>query len=308
MLQAGRSGFRGIYPMVYSLFDSGGQLSRPAMRCQLTALAASGAHGIAVLGLASEVNKLTLRERRMLLDWVAEDRPSNLPLAATVAEPSIEGQIEFVKEAAKLGASWVILQPPQVKGVPEAELIRFFGAIAERSPVPVGIQNAPQYLGVGLSPKGLATLARVHPNVTIAKLEATALGVQQVIEESSGALDVFNGRGGIEMTDSLRAGAVGIIPGAETTDILVKVFNAMAVGDAETADDDYATVLPLLTFLMDSIDSFLVYGKQVMGSRLGMTEISVRVPYTPASKFGEALVARYVAKLSSFPSVSVIAK
>jgi 4-hydroxy-tetrahydrodipicolinate synthase len=221
--------------MVYALFDREGGLSRQAMRRQVQAMLAHKVHGIAVLGLASEVGRLAPAERRRLMEWVAEDIGGKVPLAVTIAEGSVDGQIEFVGAAAALGARWVILQPPPVKHVPEGELIRFFGAVADRSPLPVAIQNAPDYLGIGLSGPGLKALNRAHPNVVIAKLEATAIGIARVIDETEGAIEVFNGRGGLEITDALRAGAVGIIPGGETFDRQVALFDAFVAGTAEGA-------------------------------------------------------------------------
>ena len=291
-----RSGFSGVYPVAYALFDEAGNLARDAMRRQIDAMVSHGVHGVAVLGLASEVNKLAFAERVRLLEWVAEDLDGRAPLAVTIAEPSIASQIDLVKAAAGYGARWVILQPPPVKGVPEAELIRFFGAVADKSPITVAIQNAPQYLGIGLSVAGVKALNRAHPNVGIVKLEATALAISSFVEETEGAIDVFNGRGGIEITDSMRAGAVGNVPGGETFDVLVKVFNLMAARTAEgeaEAERLYRGVLPLLDFLMESMDTFLVYGKQVLGHRLGIHETNSRPPFSPATPFGSAIAQRH---------------
>jgi len=249
-----------------------------------------------VLGLASEVNKLSTAERRQLMEWVAEDIDGKVPLAVTVAETSVGGQVDFVRAAAAIGAKWVILQPPPVKHVPESELVRFFGAIAEASPIPVGIQNAPEYLGIGLSHAGILALHRAHANFAIVKLEATAVAIARLLEEVGGELDVFNGRDGIEMMDSLRAGAVGIIPGGEAFDILARIFDHMAAGgakDVEMAERLYEKVLPLLIFLMESMDTFLVYGKPVLGHRLGIAEIEARLPATPPTAFGLAAAKRY---------------
>ena len=44
---------------------------------------------------------------------------------------------------------------------------------------------------------------------------------------------------------------------------------------------------------MESMDTFLVYGKPVLGHRLGITEIQPRIPSTPASAFGLAMAKRY---------------
>ena len=295
-----RSGFSGVYPMVFALFDAQGRLAREPMRRQVEAIIQHKAHGVAILGMATEVNKLSTAERRTLLDWVAEDVADAVPLAVTVAETSIPGQIEFVKAAAAAGAKWAILQPPPVKNVPEAELIRFFGTVADASPNSVGIQNAPEYLGIGLSHGGILELHRAHPNVAIVKLEATALSIARLIERVEGTLDVFNGRDGIEMINSIRAGAVGIIPGAEVFDVIVRIFDLMAENTTKSlvaADQLYQSILPLLVVLMDSMDTFLVYGKQIIGRRLGIDAIDARIPYSPPSEFGLATMRRYAAAL-----------
>src|SRR5215471_19079701 len=228
-----KSGFFGVYPMVYALFDKNGNLSREPMRRQVGAMLKHNVHGIGVLGLASEVNKLSTAERRQLMEWVAEDIDGKIPVAVTVAETSVGGQIEFVKAAAAVGAKWAILQPPPVKHVPESELLRFFGAVVDSSPIPIAIQNAPEYLGIGLSNAGIRTLHRAHANFAIVKVEATAIAVARLLDEVEGDVDVFNGRDGIEMLDSIRAGAVGIIPGGEAFDVLARIFDHMASGTDE---------------------------------------------------------------------------
>ena len=291
-----KSGFSGVYPMVYALFDKKGNLARDPMRRQVQSMLKHRVHGIGVLGLASEVNKLSTAERRKLMEWVAEDIDGKVPLAVTVAEASTAGQAEFVKAAAAVGAKWAILQPPPVKHVPESELVRFFGTVADASPIPIAIQNAPEYLGIGLSPAGIRALHRAHPNFAIVKLEATAIAVAQLRAETDEEVDVFNGRDGIEMLDSMRAGAVGIIPGGEAFDILVRAFDHMASGTAEGVEEAellYAKVLPLLIMLMESMDTFLVYGKPVLGHRLGIAETQPRLPSTPPTTFGLAVAKRY---------------
>src|ERR1041385_6655036 len=54
-----RSGFFGVYPMVYALFDKRGNLARESTRRQVVAMLKHRVHGVAVLGLATEVNKLS---------------------------------------------------------------------------------------------------------------------------------------------------------------------------------------------------------------------------------------------------------
>ncbi|MDA8051645.1 MAG: dihydrodipicolinate synthase family protein [Rhodospirillales bacterium] len=294
-----KSGFAGIYPMVYAIFDSAGRLSADATRLQVKAMLRHKVHGIGVLGLASETNKLTLAERHELMERVAEAAGGSVPLAVTISEPNVAAATAFARAAATAGAHWVILQPPPVRGLPEAELVRFFGAVADVCPLPVGIQNAPEYLGIGLSSEGLIALVRAHPNVVIAKVEASGLAIDRLNAILEGSVDIFNGRGGIDMIDALRAGAVGIIPGAECFDVLRSIFDDLSApgGDADRAAQRYAAILPLLVFLMESMDTFIVYGKEVLRCRLGLGEIHQRLPASPATPFGLYSARRYAAAL-----------
>ena len=65
--------FRGIYPILYAFFGADGRLDEAAMRRQVQCCLAGGAHGLAVLGLATEVNKLSAAEKRDVVRWSAEE-------------------------------------------------------------------------------------------------------------------------------------------------------------------------------------------------------------------------------------------
>jgi 2-keto-3-deoxy-L-arabinonate dehydratase len=295
--------FGGIYPMLYAFFDARGGLDRGAMRAQVEHCLETGAHGVAVLGLATEVAKLEAQERRALMEWVAEDLDGRLPLAITVFGATPVEQIAFVRAAAERGANWVILQPPRREGLGEADLVRFFGEVADASPVPVAIQNAPQYIGVGLTDAGLDTLSREHPNVRMVKAEGSALEARALIELCAGRMAVWGGRGGLELTDNLRAGCSGMIPSVESCHVQSRIFDFMQTGraeDEEEAERLYAAILPLITFLMQSIDRFLCYGKRLTAKRIGAPEVHDRQPAEAPSAFGLACMERHAAVLDSF--------
>jgi 4-hydroxy-tetrahydrodipicolinate synthase len=232
--------------------------------------------------------------------WLAEDVAGRLPIAITVFGATPAEQIGYVRAAAELGAAWVILQPPQVNPVGETDLIRFFGEVMDASPIPVAIQNAPQYLGAGLSDDGLRTLCRNHANFTLLKGEGSALQIAETIQAVDGALAVFNGRGGLELTDNLRAGCKGMIPAPECADVQVRIYERMRAADEAEAERLYANVLPLITFLMQSVDQFLCYGKRLTARRLGLGEVHDREPCQRPTELGLAVLQRYGQDLGPF--------
>jgi 4-hydroxy-tetrahydrodipicolinate synthase len=286
----------GIWPILYAFFTRDGRLDREAMRRQTKAVLASGAPGMAVLGLATEVGKLSPAERLQVVEWAAEDLGGRIPLAVTIFGATPAEQSAAVRQAAACGAAWVILQPPRQPGITEAELIDFFGAVIERSPVPAGIQNAPDLIGIGLGPGGIAELARRHENFTVLKGEGPATLIARVVEETDGKLAVLNGRGGLELPDNLRAGCSGLIPAPDCFEPQIAIYEAMRRGDEAEAERIYREILPAIVFVMQSVDHLICYGKRLTAARLGL-EVFDRAPGLLPNAFGEAAVARFAKAL-----------
>lgn len=293
-------GAHGVWPMLYAFFDRFGAVDRGAMRAQAEAIVAVGAHGAAALGLATETAKLTPTERRRIVAWLAEDLGGRLPFAVTVTGASQGEQIEYLRAAADAGAAWAILQPPGGRASSEGELMRFLASVIKVSPIPVGIQNAPAYLPASLSDPALSRLAGENPSFRFLKGEGPALALAETIRATGGALTVFNGRGGLEMPDNIRAGCAGIIPALDCADVQVRIYRAMREGREEEAEQLYASTLPLTTFLMQSIDQFLCYGKRLTARRLGLGEVHDRAPAQAPTEAGLASLERYGAGLGEF--------
>jgi len=296
MTGATQSGFFGVYPMLLAYYRADGELDLPAIAAQSDVLVRHGAHGCAVMGLGTEVNKLSSAERRQVIEAVAERLNGRLPLSVTIGENNVAGQIEFARAAQAVGADWLVLQPPTVGDLPEREVLRFFGKVADALELPFGIQNAPQYLGIGLSNAGLRELRAQHENFRIVKIEDKPLALPPLLEETKGELDVFVGRAGLEAVEALRAGAAGLIPGFETVDRITALYDCLADGRDEGAEEIYRGVEPALLFMLKSINHFVTYSREVAGRRLGHDGIHHRlgVEVTP---LGTSIVERLAREL-----------
>lgn len=288
---------RGIYPMQYAFFGRNGNLDRAATRRQVDVAVASGAHGVAVLGLATEVNKLSVDERFTLVDWVAEDLAGRLPLVVTVAGATVEAQQSLARHAARAGAAWLVLQPPPERGKPQGYYIDFFAQVMASTDRPVAIQNAPEYTGIGLSDDELVALAGGFPHFRLIKAEGSATAVRSTIEALPG-FRVLNGRGGLELMDNLRAGCSGMIPATDSFDYQVRIFEAIAAGHIDEAAQLYQRILPAVVFVMQSLDALICYGKRLAALRMGAVgEVVDRAPAMEPSEFGLECLRRYAEDL-----------
>lgn len=129
----------------------------------------------------------------------------------TIADVTCEGvqpAVELALLAAEAGANAVVsLTPHQYRNImygPDAQML-FFRALADRSPLPVIIHNAPQWTGVDLLPETVAALSQ-HPNIV-------------------GAIETGTPTGRIAHVRSLVGKEFGILAGTET-----QVLEALQTG------------------------------------------------------------------------------
>ena len=288
----------GIHAILYAFFDRDEKLDRAAMKRQTEICIAAKVHGLAALGLATEVAKLTGNERCMVMDWLAEDNAGRLPFAFTIYGTSVAEQVEQVRHAERVGADWVILQPPPVGVFGAAEYIHFFGRVADSTNLTVAIQNAPAFLGRGLTGVDLAALRAAHPNVSVLKAEGSAVEVKALRDAVGEDVPVFNGRGGLELLDGLNAGCAGFILAPDIIDYAVIAYESFRLADEARAEEAYKAMLPSAVAMMQGIEHLMCYGKRLFAQRAGLI-VHDRAPAIRPTPFGESLVIRHARALGS---------
>ena len=277
---------KGIHPVLYTFFNRDGGIDRGGVEAQIDWTLDAKAHGVVTLGIASEVAKLDLEERRSVLDLVARKVDGRASLAVTVAEPSVPGQIDFVRRAKDAGADWVILQSPQTRA-PESTLIDFTAAVASSTDLPCAVQSNPANMDVALSNAALLELHRRCPNIRLLKAEGNVASAAELASDSDMA--VFGGRNGLELVSGLVAGFAGNVPAPELTPELVSVFELATSGTSEGLAEArrlHASVLPMIVFLNHNLPTQLCYGKRLLARRIGLGAVHDRAPALPATAFG----------------------
>jgi 4-hydroxy-tetrahydrodipicolinate synthase len=238
-----------------------------------------GAHGIVAFGLAGEVLKLSLDERRALTDVIVEEVGGVVPVFVGAGAPSVQASIELATYAESAGASCVVLPAPLSGPLDENALVDSFARIASAVSAPVMIQDAPAHLGVRLGPGLVARVGAAVENVRLVKLEAGPAEMSDWFDLLGGEFSIWGGDGGIYLLDCIRLGASGVIPGADLVDFLVAVYEANAAGDGERADALLARVLPVLVFQMQhSIDHYNACAKLVLQRRGVIEHVELRQP------------------------------
>lgn len=292
---------RGVHAILYAFFDADERLHRASMRRQVELCLETGVVGIAALGLATEVSKLTFDERCTLMSWVAEDVAGKMPLGFTIYGHSVAEQIAMVRQAEHVGADWIILQPPAVGTFDAGEYLSFFGRVMQATALPVAIQNAPQYLGRGLSDQDIEVLRERHANFTLIKSESSAADASRLITLAGSRLRVFNGRGGLELIACLAAGCEGFLLAPDLVDYSAEILRLHEAGEKIAAKKLHERILPIIQFIMKSIEHLICYGKRIFAKRAGL-EVHDRAPAMRPDPQGMLQLEEFCSVLATFPA------
>lgn len=277
----------GIFPIIYCFFNKNNTLDIKLITEQIKLINKIGSNGIASLGLATEVSKLSFNEKKTLIELVAEYTNHSLPTAVTIKGNSFNEYLKLIDVAKKNETDWIILQPLIKKYTNDDDCFKFFKKLMPYTKgIITGIQNAKEYLGVGLDAKEIIYLYNKFDNFRAIKGESSSVFMQKEITQYPRSLKVFNGRGGQEIVDNFLIGCDGIVPALDGADKFIKIYNYIKNKNIPKANNEYKKILPSIVFIMQSIDTMICYGKRVCAYRMGVNRVYDRKTFLEPSDYG----------------------
>ena len=287
MIKNYKKKINGIFPILYTFFNKDNSIDYKLMREQILLIENQGSQGVACLGLATEVNKLSFREKTKIIELVSSTVSTKLPKAVTIQSKNLNEYKKMINVAKSNNADWLILQPLVSKNTTDEDCLNFFKKLMPLTKNTLtGIQNAKEYMGVGLSAKDIIDLYSQYDNFRAIKGEASSFLIQQEIKKYPKDLIVFNGRGGQEIVDNFRVGCKGIVPCLDGADKFIKIYKFFKKNRIKSAEKEYKNILPYIVFIMQSIDSLICYGKRVCAFRMGVKNVFDRKPFLVPTDYG----------------------
>ena len=204
---------QGILASVATPFDHTGAIYRAKVQHNFAKWRRASVSGFVIGGLAGEGPLLDADEKLEVLRLAVSEDDQARTLILDVSAEGVHSAAKLAKAAADAGANAVLsLAPHQYRNLmygPEAQML-FFRALADQSPVPVLIHNAPQVTGIDLSPETIGKLA-AHPNIGGLVESGTPAGrVEQIRAVVPKEFAVLAGTES-QLWDSLKAGANGAV-------------------------------------------------------------------------------------------------
>lgn len=239
----------GIFNIMATPFDAENALDIDSLRNLVNFQIDKGAHGLTIIGVLGEVAKLTVEERRQIVDVVMETVDGRVPVVVGASHQDVQTVIALSKAAFAAGAAGVMIAPPPLEAPTDEKVLAFYSEIAAAVDQPIVVQDYPVINNVILSPDLIATVAERLPNCRLLKLEDPPL-MQKIsaICQRTDNIRIFGGLGGMFLLEELSRGAHGTMTGFAFTEILVAVYDAFRSGDRARAVEIFDRYLPLIRF------------------------------------------------------------
>jgi 4-hydroxy-tetrahydrodipicolinate synthase len=240
---------KGISVISLTPFDEAGEVDVPSLQSLSEFYLQSGVHGMTILGIMGEANKLTEAERQTVIETVIGQVKGRVPVVVGCSATGTHQSVHFARLAAQAGADAIMLAPPT--NLKNLDLVfEHYMHVAKATDLPLVVQDEPSTTGVMLPPAFFGRVAREIDTAKYVKLEEapTTVKITRILEESGGKFGLFGGLGGMYFYEELDRGAIGIMTGFAYPDILVEVYRLFQAGQKQAAREYFNRYLPLIRF------------------------------------------------------------
>ena len=271
----------GVCPIIPCPFDTQGGVDLADLDRLIHWMAARGAHGATLFGIAGEYYKLRDEERISMTQTAVDSaRRAGIPLIVSVTDHATEIALARARQWQEMGADCLMLLPPFFLKPSAAQLVAHMTAIAKAVTTPVMVQYAPEQTGVAISPEALYSIAQNCDTEVIYKIENRPPGptISRLLDLSGGRARIFMGNAAFQMMESQARGCVGLMPGASMTDLYRGAWEALLAGDPDEALRLHNLLLMMLNHIRQNVEQIIHFEKTILRRRGAMQSTGVRHP------------------------------
>ena len=135
----------GIFTPTLVPFDAKGRINEGELRRMVNWLIEKGVSGLYPNGSTGEFIRLSLEERKRVIQIVAGENGGRVPVLAGAAEANMDMILEVSRVYADLGCAAVSVTGPYYYKVSQESIEHYFRELAKRSPIDIILYNIPQY-------------------------------------------------------------------------------------------------------------------------------------------------------------------
>jgi 4-hydroxy-tetrahydrodipicolinate synthase len=249
-----------------------------------------------MFGLASEYYKLSDAERFRCTSALIRQVARRVPVIISIVAHSTEVAVKDAKFAEQEGADVVMVLPPFFLAPNADSVRRHILEVASAVSLPVIIQYAPAQTGYPIAADSFARLREEAPNIRCIKVDLVPAGA--MVRELQGlGMDSVVGYMGINLPQDYECGAKGVMPTVSLCPAFVEVWKLLESKDP-SALVLHETLVPLLKFMMKSIECLIASEKQLLQDRGVIRSKYCRRPSYNPGLAEQAELAEYASRVA----------
>ncbi|MFH1572947.1 MAG: dihydrodipicolinate synthase family protein [Acidobacteriota bacterium] len=274
----------GVFIISVTPFTDAGEIDYRSFDTLIDFYIEKGVHGLAILGMMGEAQKLTLDEAVQVTRYVLRRVSDRVPVIVGVSNAALAHIRQLSLIAMDAGAAGLLLAPvPTLRT--DDQIYSYYATVFEAigPGIPVAYQDYPQSTGVHISVSAFLRMVRAFPQIVMLKHEdCPGLGkITHIRAESARQelrrVSILVGNGGLYLPLELRRGADGAMTGFAYPEMLVQVFERFRAGDFEGAEDVFDRYLPLVRYEQQPVFGLAVR-KETLRRRGAIASAAVRKP------------------------------
>lgn len=251
MSEASKPRWRGVFPVVPTIFTETGELDLPGQRRAVDFMIDAGSNGLAILANYSEQFALSDDERETVTRAILEHVAGHVPVIVTTTHYSSHVCAARSRRAQDLGAAMVMIMPPYHGATiraAEQGIFDFYRAVSDAIRIPIMVQDAP-VSGTVLTAPFLARMAKEIEQLSYFKIESAqaAAKLRELIRLGGEAIEgPWDGEEGITLMADLDEGATGTMTSGGYPDGFRQIMDNHFAGRRDQTVAAYERWLPLI--------------------------------------------------------------
>ena len=251
---------------------------------------AEGTDCIGVVGTTGESPTVSVTEHCEVIRVAVEHAAGRVPIMAGAGGNATAEAIELTRFAQKVGADCTLQVVPYYNKPSQEGIYRHFRAIAEAVDLPVVLYNVPGRTVADMQHDTVLRLAQVPGIVGIKEASGSIERAGWLIKQAPKGFSIYSGDDSTAVALMLLGGHGNVSVTANVAPRLMhELCRAALAGDARTASALHLRLLPLHKQLF--CEPSPAPAKWAL-SQLGRCGGTLRLPITPLTESGQALVAQ----------------
>jgi 4-hydroxy-tetrahydrodipicolinate synthase len=276
-----------IVAIVTPMHDDG-RLDTEALRRLIDWHIAEGTQCIGVVGTIGESPTVSIEEHCEVIRVAVEHAKGRIPVMAGAGANSTAEAIELARFALKVGADCTLSVVPYYNRPSQEGIYRHFCAVAEAVDIPMVLYNVPSRTVADMDVDTALRLAQVPGIVGIKEATGDIVRAAWLIKKAPAGFSIYSGDDGTAVALMLLGGHGNV---SVTANVAPRAMQALCIaalaGNGREAARIQLGLLPLHKALF--VEPSPAPTKWAL-NRLGRCGLGVRLPITPLSAAGQAVV------------------